>query len=726
MSSVSPDDSSSSSSTSSSDDDDNENGILDLGASGWNRYKQSQTIQGKTIYEQLSSMDDNIETKKKEVGYQMQLLQKRIIPANLSGSESDTNGTTTSLSSSNDDGNKFTDLERAVLTDCLSNNFLFADHTDRNFDLIFNQFEKIKLRKNEIVVRKGTPADYLWILFQGDIKKIIDDDERKNIATKSKVDDNDGSNSKYIMLGELELLTQSTYKATYKASSQPCIFFRLSKQNFNLYRRGRQQRQHRPLSRTDDDTEEILKQLLQQALPKELVVYFKDDTISTKRLVSEMKYQQFSKNDVLVHKKNRHLNAVVVIAKGAVVASNISAGGRTYEDIYFGPGYQRISFGWQSVMNMNTDPSTNTGDDPVTNTTMMTGTIVAKTDGYAYVISKKAFENVFHNHFQHNHPHTNDSQNILDIQHLADLRWKRSQLQQITVFKDSILDDIQINGLLDLMHHCVYGDDEPIFKVGQKVDAGMYFVRQGSVRLESNKGKDVQIIEPGGYFGEKNMLLDQNKDGHGHHQKRSLMNAISIGPNTKVDILYLEECRKVINTTTLGLGASTVISSIDSSVLVSELIRHALLGTGSFGQVWLASRSTAGDEGEETKQDVYALKVQPKHQLLQADKAQRIVAERNILSSLHSPFIIRLYNACQDDRRLYMVTSLLQGGELEDLLPEDGLSESAAKFYAAGILEGLTYMHRRHIIHRDVKCQNCLLNNSGKLACVPPLVFHCS
>jgi serine/threonine protein kinase len=48
------------------------------------------------------------------------------------------------------------------------------------------------------------------------------------------------------------------------------------------------------------------------------------------------------------------------------------------------------------------------------------------------------------------------------------------------------------------------------------------------------------------------------------------------------------------------------------------------------------------------------------------------------------------------------VTSLLQGGELDDVIG-DGLDEDAAKFYAAGILEGLTYMHHRHIIHPDLK-----------------------
>lgn len=84
------------------------------------------------------------------------------------------------------------------------------------------------------------------------------------------------------------------------------------------------------------------------------------------------------------------------------------------------------------------------------------------------------------------------------------------------------------------------------------------------------------------------MLLNQNKDGQKHFEFRSPMTAIAAA-NTKDDILYLDECRQVVNTTLLGLGQPTTVSAIDDTIQWSDLTRHILLGTGSFGQVWLAS-----------------------------------------------------------------------------------------------------------------------------------------
>lgn len=73
-----------------------------------------------------------------------------------------------------------------------------------------------------------------------------------------------------------------------------------------------------------------------------------------------------------------------------------------------------------------------------------------------------------------------------------------------------------------------------------------------------------------------------------------------------------------------------------------------------------------------------------------------------------------MVNAFQDNKCLYMVTKLYQGGELFNIMHrKQKLTEEECVFYAAGIFEGLTYMHQRKVIYRDLKPENVLLDSDG-------------
>ena len=656
-------------------------------------------------------------------------------------------------------------VEKAVLSDCIKNHFLLACNTISDFEsgpetfssdvmvgALISRFERVSLRKNEILFEEGSDADYLYVLYEGEVLLRSRDDQwkipliREGEEKKRDNDDDrdegysDDDTVKYKIFGELELLTNSSfYKATAKAVSETCVLFRLGANDFQTY--FVPQHKHH-VEHTQLGEEEKLLRLLRNALPEELSSYFFQDDDEDyeyniellKRLLSERKVRNFQKGDVLIH-KNTTLHSLVIVTDGVVRASDNSAGGRCYEDILYGPGNSRNSFGWQSVLKMGTNDNSlnfsanDSSHEPGLDHTVslqqdmksnMRGTIRAETDGQAILISKKSFEKIFC-HICYNHEHGDKHHHhdgrplLLDVADLRWRRWKRTQLQHIMVFKDSGLNRTQINGLLDLMHSREYDLEETIFQAGQKVEAAMYFVRKGSVRLVLNRGREKKMVEMGGYFGEKSMLLDQNKsDSEKNHQKRAVMSAISASASTKVDVLYLEECRKIVNTTMLGLGMNSSVTSIDPSIQWADLKRHKLIGTGSFGQVWLASIDPSDNsEGEASARRFFALKVQAKYPLIRSGNADRLIGERNVMASLHSPFIMRLFNAFQDDYRLYMITSLLSGGELESRLPETGFSEKVARFYAAGILEALTYMHRKHILHRDVKTENVLLNEKG-------------
>lgn len=561
-----------------------------------------------------------------------------------------------------------TELESAVLLDCLSSHFLWSHSSKEGLQRLSDTFTKRRYRNHEVVYSKGDESKYFYILYSGEVTQ-----------RGGKKNEDQDDEAKYTVLGELAVLTGTPHQETVVAASN-CVLFRLDRDAF-----------HRALRPTTEFDLNERVNLLKQAIPEELVDHFVDTELT--QLASSLSSHSFQAGDLLVTKETR-LDSLVIIAKGVATATDISLGGRSYDDMSYGPEAPRISFGWQSLLTGSKEPT-------------FRGNIVARSDGIVLMLSHSSFRNVL------------GGGEALTLEHLAARRLARIELGQIPMFQDSFLDDIQINSLLDLMHRCEYSSDEDeekmtIFKASEKVDACMYFVREGAVTLILNKGEDQKIVEAGGYFGEQNMLRDQNKDGQKHFIIRSPMTALAHAPRTVVDVLYLEECRGLVNTTLLGLGGPGSSSAMDASIQWEDIDRHALLGTGTFGQVWMASipgderqHDSSCNEGEEKKSPaeegtrrIVALKIQSKYQVVEAGKAERVVAERNILASLHSQFLLEHVCSFQDESQLYMITSLLQGGELESLIPDDGLSEESAKFYAAGILEGLAYMHRHHVIHR--------------------------
>ena len=85
----------------------------------------------------------------------------------------------------------------------------------------------------------------------------------------------------------------------------------------------------------------------------------------------------------------------------------------------------------------------------------------------------------------------------------------------------------------------------------------------------------------------------------------------------------------------------------------------------------------------------YALKIQYKRELLSYGQAKGVIREKQIMARMHHPFVMNIVNADQDDRCLYMVMKLLQGGELSTQMYKISrvMDERTTRFYASCILE---------------------------------------
>uniref|UniRef100_A0A8C0YFJ5 non-specific serine/threonine protein kinase n=1 Tax=Cyprinus carpio carpio TaxID=630221 RepID=A0A8C0YFJ5_CYPCA len=139
-----------------------------------------------------------------------------------------------------------------------------------------------------------------------------------------------------------------------------------------------------------------------------------------------------------------------------------------------------------------------------------------------------------------------------------------------------------------------------------------------------------------------------------------------------------------------------------------EIIRT--LGKGNFAVVKLARHKV-------TKTQV-AIKIIDKTRL-NSSNLEKIYREVQIMKLLNHPHIIKLYQVMETKDMLYIVTEYAKNGEMFDYLTSNGrMSENEARKKFWQILTAVDYCHQHHIVHRDLKTENLLLdaNMNIKLA----------
>lgn len=151
---------------------------------------------------------------------------------------------------------------------------------------------------------------------------------------------------------------------------------------------------------------------------------------------------------------------------------------------------------------------------------------------------------------------------------------------------------------------------------------------------------------------------------------------------------------------------------LEESLSVTDFDLLKVVGKGAFGKVMLVRKRANKGAGQ-----IYAMKVLKKSVISAKGQVEHTKSERSILCEIRHPFIVRLRFAFQSDDKLYLVTDYYNGGSLfYHLRKSRAFTEERAKFYAAELLSALDHLHQQHIIYRDLKLENVLMDNVGHIA----------
>ena len=133
-----------------------------------------------------------------------------------------------------------------------------------------------------------------------------------------------------------------------------------------------------------------------------------------------------------------------------------------------------------------------------------------------------------------------------------------------------------------------------------------------------------------------------------------------------------------------------------------------LLGKGAFGKVLLVYN-------EELKK-YFAMKTLRKDYIKKNQQTKHTKEERKILEKIDYPFISKLYYAFQNEKKLFMITEYMPGGEMfYHLHMNDHFNENKARFYIAEIVLAIDHLHKNNILYRDLKPENILLDELGHI-----------
>ena len=137
---------------------------------------------------------------------------------------------------------------------------------------------------------------------------------------------------------------------------------------------------------------------------------------------------------------------------------------------------------------------------------------------------------------------------------------------------------------------------------------------------------------------------------------------------------------------------------------VGKYVIGRKIGQGAVGTVHVATEMNTGERK--------AIKI-----IKRGDCADlsRLDTEIRVMMMLHHPNIVELEEVMESEQSIYFVMTLCGGGNLSEYIAIQPFGENLAREYFGRLVQAMIYCHAQGVCHRDLKLENLLLDNQGRL-----------
>uniref|UniRef100_A0A8D3ADN2 protein kinase C n=1 Tax=Scophthalmus maximus TaxID=52904 RepID=A0A8D3ADN2_SCOMX len=146
----------------------------------------------------------------------------------------------------------------------------------------------------------------------------------------------------------------------------------------------------------------------------------------------------------------------------------------------------------------------------------------------------------------------------------------------------------------------------------------------------------------------------------------------------------------------------------DDGLQMDDFNCLSVLGRGHFGKVLLAEYKKSGK--------LFAIKALKKGDIVTRDEVDSLMCEKRIFEVINTsrhPFLVNLYGCFQTSDHVCFVMAYSPGGDLMTHIHSSIFTDKQARFYSACVLLGLEFLHQNHIVYRDLKLDNLLMDADG-------------